>query len=58
MIVLFNSLSRTPWNQPLPLSVLSLAAVLEGQKPWSLVDGSIVADPAREIYQRPGTAGF
>ena len=31
MIVLFNPLSTTPGKQPLPLSVLSLAAVLEGR---------------------------
>lgn len=52
MILLFNPLSTTPGKQPLPLSVLSLAAVLEGKEPWSLVDGNLVADPAREIIAR------
>lgn len=52
MILLFNPLSTTPGKQPLPLSVLSLAAVLEGKASWSLVDGNIVADPAAEIIAR------
>src|SRR5262245_51562319 len=49
MILLFNPLSTTPGKQPLPLSVLSLAAILEGRESWSLVDGNIVPDPAAEI---------
>lgn len=51
MIVLFNPLSTTPGKQPLPLSVMSLAAVLEGREPWTLVDGNVVADPAAEILR-------
>ena len=43
MILLFNPLSTTPGKQPLPLSVMSLAAVLEGKEAWSLVDGNLVA---------------
>jgi anaerobic magnesium-protoporphyrin IX monomethyl ester cyclase len=49
MIVLFNPLSTTPGKQPLPLSVMSLAAVLEGREPWTLVDGNVSPDPARDI---------
>jgi radical SAM superfamily enzyme YgiQ (UPF0313 family) len=52
MILFFNPLSTTPGKQPLPLSVLSLAAVLEGREPWSLVDGNLVADPGAEILAR------
>jgi radical SAM superfamily enzyme YgiQ (UPF0313 family) len=52
MILLFNPISTTPGKQPLPLSVLSLAAVLEGRQSWSLVDGNLVADPATEIVAR------
>jgi anaerobic magnesium-protoporphyrin IX monomethyl ester cyclase len=51
MIVLFNPLSTTPGKQPLPLSVLSLAAVLEGCYPWTIVDGNLVADPASAIIE-------
>ena len=53
MILLFNPLSTTPGKQPLPLSVLSLAAVLEGKEPWSLVDGNIVADPVTRDHRAP-----
>jgi anaerobic magnesium-protoporphyrin IX monomethyl ester cyclase len=49
MIVLFNPLSTTPGKQPLPLSLLSLAAVLEGRHPWTLVDGNVTRDPVGNI---------
>ena len=49
MIVLFNPASTTPGKQPLPLSLMSLAAVLEGRHRWTLVDGNVTPDPAAEI---------
>ena len=52
MIILFNPLSTTPGKQPLPLSLLSLAAVLEEREPWCLVDGNLVADPAADIIEK------
>ena len=52
MIILYNPLSTTPGKQPLPLSVMALAAVLEGHEPWALVDGNIVRDPAAAIVDR------
>lgn len=52
MILFFNPLSTTPGKQPLPLSVLSLAAVCEGREPWDLVDGNLIADPVSEIVAR------
>jgi radical SAM superfamily enzyme YgiQ (UPF0313 family) len=52
MIVLYNPLSTTPGKQPLPLSVMALAAVLEGRESWILVDGNVIADPAAEIVNR------
>ena len=52
MIVLFNPLSTTPGKQPLPLSVMALAAVLEGRHEWTLVDGNICPTPASEIVGR------
>ncbi|MEQ1868959.1 MAG: cobalamin-dependent protein [Vicinamibacterales bacterium] len=51
MIVLFNPLSTTPGKQPLPLSLLSLAAVLEGKHEWQLIDGNLVADPAPALIE-------
>jgi len=56
MIVFFNPLSTTPGKQPLPLSLLSLAAVAEGRAEWSLVDGNVWPDPAREIIARLNNA--
>ena len=53
MIVLFNPLSTTPGKQPLPLSVLSLAAVLEGREPpetWTLVDGNVTPIRPRRSF--------
>jgi len=52
MIVLYNPLSTTPGKQPLPLSLMSLAAVLEGRERWTLVDGNVVGDPAAAIVHR------
>ena len=53
MIVLYNPLSTTPGKQPLPLSLLALAAVLEQRsEDWCLVDGNISPDPAAEIVAR------
>jgi radical SAM superfamily enzyme YgiQ (UPF0313 family) len=57
MIVLFNPLSTTPGKQPLPLSLMSLAAVLEARgEEWSLVDGNVTADPGAEIIARLSVA--
>jgi anaerobic magnesium-protoporphyrin IX monomethyl ester cyclase len=49
MIVLYNPLSTTPGKQPLPLSLMALAAVLEGREAWTLVDGNTSRDPAADI---------
>jgi radical SAM superfamily enzyme YgiQ (UPF0313 family) len=59
MIVLYNPLSTTPGKQPLPLSVMSLGAVLEGRHDWALVDGNVTSTPAGDIVgllarARPG----
>jgi radical SAM superfamily enzyme YgiQ (UPF0313 family) len=55
MIILYNPLSTTPGKQPLPLSLMALAAVLEGREPWTLVDGNIIGDPAAEMIERLST---
>lgn len=52
MIVFFNPLSTTPGKQPLPLSLMSLAAVVEGREPWCLVDGNLIPDAGAEIIDR------
>jgi len=52
MIVFFNPLSTTPGKQPLPLSLLSLAAVVDAHEPWRLVDGNVESDPVPAIAAR------
>ena len=52
MILFYNPLSTTPGKQPLPLSVLSLAAALEDGTSWALVDGNVTPDPAADIIQQ------
>lgn len=52
MIILFNPRSTSPGKQPLPLSLMALAAVLEGRERWQLVDGNVVADPVAVISAR------
>src|SRR5262245_17690557 len=46
MIVFYNPVSTTRGKQPLPVSLLSLAAVVDGREEWTLVDGNLVDDPA------------
>jgi anaerobic magnesium-protoporphyrin IX monomethyl ester cyclase len=41
MIVLFNPQSTKPRNRRFPLSVLALAAVLEGKEEYQIVDGNL-----------------
>jgi anaerobic magnesium-protoporphyrin IX monomethyl ester cyclase len=45
MIVLFHPRSTRPKNRRLPLSVLYLAAVLEGREDYEIVDGNADPDP-------------
>ena len=45
MIVLFNPRATKPRNCRLPLSVLALAAVLEGREEYEIVDGNVEDDP-------------
>jgi radical SAM superfamily enzyme YgiQ (UPF0313 family) len=45
MIVLFHPRATKPKNRRLPLSVLHLAAVLEGREEYEIVDGNVDPDP-------------
>ncbi len=51
MIILFNPRATRPRNCRLPLSVLALAAVLEGREEYAIVDGNIENDPTAVILQ-------
>ena len=49
MILLFNPRAVKPRSRRLPLSVLALAAVLEGREEYEIVDGNVDDDPASTI---------
>ena len=51
MIVLFNPRATKPRNCRLPLSVMALAAVLEGHEPYEIVDGNIDDDATENILR-------
>lgn len=51
MIVLFNPRATRPRNCRLPLSVLALAAVLDGREQYAIVDGNIDNDPVGNILR-------
>ncbi len=51
-ILLFNPRTGTARNAGLPLSILHLAAVLEGRWPWDIVDGNRIGDPVRTALAR------
>jgi anaerobic magnesium-protoporphyrin IX monomethyl ester cyclase len=49
MIILFNPKSTKPKNRRFPLSVLALAAMLEGREEYSIVDGNTDPDATGTI---------
>ncbi|HVY39742.1 MAG TPA: radical SAM protein [Polyangia bacterium] len=51
-VLLINPRMGTPRNAGLPLSILHLAAVLEGRRPWSILDGNLGLDVTRAALDR------
>src|SRR4051794_27612705 len=51
MIILFNPRATKPRNRRFPLSVLALAAVLDGREPYTIVDGNLDPDPISTIIR-------
>ncbi|GAB4424767.1 MAG: hypothetical protein Kow0031_03930 [Anaerolineae bacterium] len=51
MLILYNPTSTSPGKAPLPLSLMALAAVLEGKFDYRLVDGNLLRDPFTELPQ-------
>ena len=49
MIVLFNPWSTPSPKKPLPMSLLSIGAMLEGEFDYCIVDGNLEADPVGKI---------
>ena len=60
MIVLFNPWSSPSPKRPLPMSLLAIGSMLEGEFDYQIVDGNIAADPVGAILaiatQSPLTA--
>jgi pyruvate-formate lyase-activating enzyme len=53
MIVLFNPRSGKPRNRRFPLSVLSLAAVIEGREDYTILDGNLTPFEENETWSAP-----
>src|SRR6202166_1382765 len=49
MIILFNPQATRPRNRRFPLSVMALAAVLEGREEYEIVDGNLDENPTQTI---------
>lgn len=49
MIILFNPRATRPRNRRFPLSIMALAAVLEGKEEYEIVDGNLDDDPTATI---------
>src|SRR6185437_12422304 len=55
-VLLINPRTSRPRSTRLPLSVLNLAAVLEGRRPWQILDanrGPIIEPALRALAERP-----
>jgi anaerobic magnesium-protoporphyrin IX monomethyl ester cyclase len=51
MILLLHPRSTRPKNRRFPLSILAIAAVLEGQEEYEIVDGNLDPDPFASLDQ-------
>jgi len=51
MIILFNPRATRPRNRRFPLSIMALAAVLEGREEYQIVDGNVDDTPIETILR-------
>src|SRR5690349_3871343 len=56
-VLLYNPRSTSPGKQRLPLSLLSVAAVIEADYDTEFIDGNLISDPAAEIIERARATG-
>src|SRR5258708_25568646 len=56
-VLLYNPRSTSPGKQRLPLSLLSVAAVIDADYEVEFIDGNLVADPASAIIERAKATG-
>ena len=55
MIVLFNPWSTPSAKKPLPMSLLAVASLLEGEIDYRIVDGNVEPDPVARILAIEGS---
>jgi anaerobic magnesium-protoporphyrin IX monomethyl ester cyclase len=51
MVILFNPRATNPRNRRFPLSVLALAAMLEGREEYTIVDGNVDPNPTTTLTE-------
>src|SRR5262245_12245468 len=51
MILLYHPRATRPRNRRFPLTVLALAAVLEGHEEYAIVDGNVESNPTETVLQ-------
>jgi anaerobic magnesium-protoporphyrin IX monomethyl ester cyclase len=51
MVILFNPRATRPRNRRFPLSILALAAVLEGREEYVIVDGNVDPHPTKTLTE-------
>ncbi len=56
-VLMYNPQSTSPGKLPLPLSLLSVAAVIDTDYEIEIIDGNLVADPAAQIIERAKATG-
>jgi len=52
MLILYNPVSTHPGKAPLPISLLSLGAVLEDKYNYEIVDGNLLTNPQESLVER------
>jgi radical SAM superfamily enzyme YgiQ (UPF0313 family) len=52
MIILYNPWSTPSRKKPLPMSLLAVAALLEGEHEYEMVDGNLLSDPVGYIIEK------
>jgi radical SAM superfamily enzyme YgiQ (UPF0313 family) len=53
VIVLLHPRATSPRSRRFPLSILSIAAIIEGKEDYAIVDGNLVQDPMRLLMEIP-----
>jgi anaerobic magnesium-protoporphyrin IX monomethyl ester cyclase len=56
-VLMYNPRSTSPGKQRLPLSLMTIAAVIEADYDTEFIDGNLIPDPAAAIIERAKTTG-